>query len=286
MRSLGSNKLCPLCGEVPTLIRHDFDWWYVDCERCGHFQITFEARTNLDNLGPDHKTKLSAYCRRVSGGDQRPIIDHENIEELIALLPNYTPREQLDNLLHVLGKMSPELGKESQFVLVRDYPLVSTTGGNEIDFLMATLREDGYLRPFSKPAQATLTLKGWERLEEIQKAGKQSNRAFVAMWFNPSMNTLYDDAIKPAIVQAGYDPLRIDRHEHVNRIDDEIIGQIRRSRFMVADFTGQRHGVYFEAGLMHGLGRNVIWLCDEKELQGMHFDVRQFNFIAYRCQYP
>jgi hypothetical protein len=26
----------------------------------------------------------------------------------------------------------------------------------------------------------------------------------------------------------------------------------------------------------------VIWLCDEKELQGMHFDIRQFNFIAYK----
>ena len=25
----------------------------------------------------------------------------------------------------------------------------------------------------------------------------------------------------------------------------------------------------------------MIWLCAEKELQNMHFDVRQFNFIAY-----
>jgi hypothetical protein len=71
----------------------------------------------------------------------------------------------------------------------------------------------------------------------------------------------------------------------VNRIDDEIIGQIKRSRFMVSDFTGQRYGVYFEAGLMLGLGRSVIWMCREEELSaggGLHFDVRQFNFIAYK----
>ena len=279
MRNLGSDVRCPLCGEVPELIRDDFDCWHVDCQRCGLFQITFEARTNLDNLGPDHRLKLSAYCRRVSGRNNRPVIDHDNIEELIALLPNYTPREQLDNLLHVLGKMSPGLGKECQFVFGRDHPLVSTTGGEEIGFLLNALREQEYL---SKSARTTLTLKGWEYLEEIQKTGRQSNRVFVAMWFNPSMNTLYDDAIKPAILKAGYDPLRIDKHEHVNRIDDEIIGQIRRSRFMVADFTGQRPGVYFEAGMMHGLGRTVIWLCAEKELQGMHFDVRQFNCITYK----
>jgi len=103
------------------------------------------------------------------------------------------------------------------------------------------------------------------------------------MWFDESMDDLYERAIEPAIRDAGYDPLRIDRYEHVNRIDDEIIGQIRRSRFMVADFTGQRFGVHFEAGMMMGLGRTVIWLCDRKDLDEgkLHFDVRQFNFIAY-----
>lgn len=53
---------------------------------------------------------------------------------------------------------------------------------------------------------------------------------------------------------------------------------------MVADFTLQRGGVYFEAGMMHGLGRNVIWMCHSDELKpekGLHFDVRQFNFLTY-----
>src|SRR5947208_2849372 len=79
----------------------------------------------------------------------------------------------------------------------------------------------------------------------------------------------------------GYSPLRIDKHPHVNRIDDEIIGQIKRCRFMVADFSGQRHSVYFEAGMMFGLGRNVIWMCKKSELGELRFDVRQFSFIAY-----
>lgn len=37
--------------------------------------------------------------------------------------------------------------------------------------------------------------------------------------------------------------------EHANKIDDEIIAEIRRSAFLVADFTGQRQNVYFETGL-------------------------------------
>ena len=67
----------------------------------------------------------------------------------------------------------------------------------------------------------------------------------------------------------------------MNRIDDEIIGQIKRSRFMVAGFTGQRSGIYFEAGMMLGLGRTVIWMCKKSELNQVHFDTRQYNFIDY-----
>src|SRR5712672_2679134 len=37
------------------------------------------------------------------------------------------------------------------------------------------------------------------------------------------------------------------------RFGDEIISQIRRSKFLIADFTGRRGGVYFEAGLAMGL---------------------------------
>lgn len=101
------------------------------------------------------------------------------------------------------------------------------------------------------------------------------------MSFASALSNLYDEAITPAIREAGYEPIRVDRKEHTNSIDDEIVGNIRKSRFMVADFTGQRAGVYFEAGMMAGLGRNVIWICDKNELEEVHFDVRQRNFIDW-----
>ena len=50
---------------------------------------------------------------------------------------------------------------------------------------------------------------------------------------------------------------------------------------MVADFTGRRQGVYFEVGMMLGLGRTVIWMCKDEELAASHFDTRQYNFINY-----
>ena len=68
---------------------------------------------------------------------------------------------------------------------------------------------------------------------------------------------------------------------HNNKIDDEIVAGIRRSKFLVADFTSHRGGVYFEAGLAIGLGLPVIWLCRKDELEKTHFDTRQYNFIVW-----
>jgi nucleoside 2-deoxyribosyltransferase len=175
--------------------------------------------------------------------------------------------------------MSSGPSKSSTFDADKDYPLLIARDAGEADFFLDELEKREYVR--RSAAGPLVTLKGWERLEELKRSGHSSNRAFVAMWFERKMDDLWAKAIEPAILKAGYRPLRIDRHEHVNRIDDEIIGQIRRSRFMVADFTGQRHGVYFEAGFMMGLGRTVIWMCSKDGLKELHFDVRQFNFIDY-----
>jgi nucleoside 2-deoxyribosyltransferase len=62
--------------------------------------------------------------------------------------------------------------------------------------------------------------------------------------------------------------------EHINKIGDEIISQIRRSKFLIADFTGHRGGVYFEAGLAMGLGLPVFWTCRRDDLDKLHFDIR------------
>jgi nucleoside 2-deoxyribosyltransferase len=125
-----------------------------------------------------------------------------------------------------------------------------------------------------------LTSNGWQELERIEQSGAESSNVFIAMWFDISQDAA-KKSIQSAIAASGYVPIRIDEVEHVNKIDDEIIARIRQSKFLVADFTGQRNGVYFEAGFMLGLGRPVIWLCSESDLDKVHFDTRQYNTIVY-----
>ncbi len=101
------------------------------------------------------------------------------------------------------------------------------------------------------------------------------------MWFGPSVQLAYEVGITPAIEEAGFRPVRLDRKEYNNDIADEIIAEIRNSEFVVADFTGQRPNVYYEAGFARGLGRRVIWTCHAGQIGDLHFDTSHQNYIAW-----
>jgi hypothetical protein len=129
-------------------------------------------------------------------------------------------------------------------------------------------------------------LGGQNKVVELRARHSPSVQGFVAMWFDKALDAAFVDGFAPAIRDCGFDPLRIDRKEHANKIDDEIVAEIRRSRFVVADFTSEpdrpRGGVYFEAGFALGLNIPVIWTCRADLLGQVHFDTRQFNHIDWK----
>ena len=165
------------------------------------------------------------------------------------------------------------------------------TGDRELNGLMSTLEAE---RLIENVNGLRLTGKGLERLDDLDASGAANDQGFVAMWFGEGMDEVYEQGIEPALTDVGYRAFRIDRKEHANKIDDEIIAEIRRSRFVVADFTcgtardGEaevgipRGGVYYEAGFAQGLGMPVIWTVREDQIGLVHFDTRQFNHIAWK----
>ena len=175
--------------------------------------------------------------------------------------------------------------------------LSESVDADELISIYKHLDERGYINLYGSGElrNCLLTVEGYERLEEIEKSYQDSTKVFVGMWFHPSMDEVWNKGIKPAITEAGYEPVRIDKKDHSNKIDDEIIAEIRRSRFVVADFThgkindndlpiekrGARGGVYYEAGFAQGLGIDVIFTCRKDQINDLHFDTRQYNHISW-----
>lgn len=275
---------CNICqtpaAEIHAVTRRDA--LEVRCSRCGTYVITRPAHLTLDHLTDNGSKRylLSGVVRENSEREKRLQLTSENIPELISSArPPRNPFEAVDRiLLHIFD------GTESPTAYVKlnpvtDYPLVYARSGHELAFYLTKAVELGYIE--STGVKARLDLKGWQRVDELRRTRVMSDQAFVAMWFDPQVRDAWTDGIKPALSATGYTPIRLDFLEYNERIDDRIIAEIRRSGLVVADFTGDRGGVYFEAGFAMGLGIPVIWTCREDHVGNLHFDTRQYNYIAW-----
>jgi hypothetical protein len=60
------------------------------------------------------------------------------------------------------------------------------------------------------------------------------------MSFKSEYESIWEDAIKPAITEIGFNPIRIDKIQldHDERIDDAILNKIAESRLLVAELPG------------------------------------------------
>ena len=200
-------------------------------------------------------------------------------EDLLAEYPR-TPEEFFDRALLNISRIVKHPAAAIEFDATWEAVLFSV---GRWDGMVDQLVNIGYIARQSGTRTVFLvTPKGWERIEKLKMPGRDSRQAFVAMWFDKALDEVFENGIKPAIEWDGATrAMRIDLKEHNGKIDDEIVAEIRRSRYLVADFTGNRGGVYFETGFALGLGLPVIWCVRDSDLENVHFDTRQYNHIAY-----
>lgn len=131
-------------------------------------------------------------------------------------------------------------------------------------------------------------------VEQWARELNQRGQGFVAMSFDPSLTYVYEDGIKPAIEDAGYKPMLIKDKDYTGGVMDEIMAEIRQSRFVVADFTACEGctadepceknapgGVYCEAGFALGLDIPVFLTCRKGCAQTIHFDIDHLNRIEW-----
>ncbi len=231
--------------------------------------------------------ELRSVAERALGKADNSYFPPYSPEDLDRMLEATEPpvTDKLAMLLRFLARKTSHPGQTVVFDVANDYSIVCAQNAREVSFYIQSLRQQSLIDYDGTSVQPSgdrvmITAAGWSELSRLDHAGIDSHRGFIAMAFSSDRDPA-EKAISAAVRAAGYLPIRIDKVEHVNKIDDEIIARIRASKFLVADFTLQRNGVYFEAGFMLGLGRPVIWLCEKSDLANVHFDTRQYNTLTY-----
>ena len=278
-------KKCPICDtsaqyEVEVIEQDDGSTvqQIYQCVRCRRFIITSQAEHFFTIHKEEYSPRTIANISSWLAENELFRIDSKNLKNLIEI-KNLPIQEKVHKLLLHIEKKTTYIGEVLTFK-PKDDQLQSLTWSinpNELRELFNYLLQSNYIEipneTTSDTISAKITIHGFSYIEKIRHLNIEIAKGFVAMWFAKEMNTAYIEAIYPAIEAAGYDPVRIDYHEHNNDITDEIIAQIRRSKFLIADYTGHRGGVYYEAGFARGLGIEVFMTCRKDHMKDLHFDV-------------
>jgi hypothetical protein len=256
-----------------------------ECPRCGRYELPRSGGWDDVEI-PNQQVPISAWIRHQNAMGDIPFITLEILRRVRCIpIPNL--RDRANFLLVALAKKYPRFN--DGFVistLCDDLLLQAVTYSavqRELNDLFAVLQNhDGFieLRTTGSPPHA-LTVKGLLAADQLKTINAASSQGFVAMSFDPELVAAWTNGFDPAIRAAGYTPRRIDAKEYVGGISDEIMAEIRRSRFVVADYTQQKNGVYFEAGFALGLGLTVIPTCRADEIGQLHFDIRHLNTLAW-----
>lgn len=273
---------CEVCThQGATSINANFDGVHQNCPRCGEFKISGSACAILRQpLGSKKRSLLSGWIHQQNGLGSVPFITAEAIDSVLKrTVPLVSDRATA--LLQEAERGLSALGGTFNINEPRFISASYSDGQPDVGYLASALMEEGLIKAHGAGGIFVITPKGYMKLDEGRRRPSVSTQGFVAMWFDADLATAYSDGLQVGVMNAGYNPLRIDKVEHVNRIDDEIIRQINASRFVVADFTGHRGGVYFEAGYALGINIPVFWTCRKSDMHGLHFDIRQFNCIDW-----
>jgi hypothetical protein len=272
---------CPLCTDHAQVSEDPSRRQYeVECGNCGHYSIDFEG-TYAARQNPAQAFFAGCWVAEQDRMGMRPHLTRAMIDEGFEReIPSVERRAELyleAAVKSLDGKLTGMIGPASPRLRIASW----SRDPNDAQALAEMMMRRGAFQKSEQTYDFKVLAEAHIELAKIAAQRATAQQAFVAMWFLPCLSTLYEDGLRPAIRGAGYDPLRVDQREHVDKIDDRIIAEIRRSSFVVADFSGQRGGVYYEAGFAHGLGKRVIFTCRKKELDRLHFDVRQYNTIPW-----
>ena len=95
---------------------------------------------------------------------------------------------------------------------------------------------------------------------------------FVIAPFEEDRTEIYESIIKPAVEKKGLDCKRADDFKtNTNKLNN-IIRNIWKSEFIIADLTGLNPNVMYELGFAHAMNKEVIMIFENNEKENKELD--------------
>lgn len=94
-----------------------------------------------------------------------------------------------------------------------------------------------------------------------------------------NLNIIYTDHVKPVLQKFGLRVKRGDDIHSTQHVMEDLWENINRARFIIAELTGRNANVFYEIGICHTIGKEVILLV--QSVDDVPFDLRGIRMIEY-----
>lgn len=117
--------------------------------------------------------------------------------------------------------------------------------------------------------------------------GDMDKRCFVIMPISDQgdypeghFTKVYEQIFKPAIVEAGFEPYRVDENKICDSIINKIFEAVQNCPMALCDLSNRNPNVLYELGLRQAYDKPVVLVQDEKTER--IFDVSGINTVGYK----
>lgn len=291
---------CPVC-QLPSKIQEagimGQHLFHIICPRCGQYQVDYVLKGYLNLEEYQSKSAILSHAiRKMQKKNEIPSLDFETVKHILQnLLPK--PSEQANNFMLWLGDHIPSLGDNVHVFGLAIQAEIGARTPEGMKKVLEYLVEKKLVKsgsthptkalgdPIEPPEfEMTLTMDGWEYYEKLKQGGISSRKAFMAMQYGEEeLDEIVNKCFRPAVKATGFDLYRLDDIQPSGLIDDYLRVQIQTSRFILVDLTHENRGAYWEAGYAEGLGKPVIYTCEEKKFEDKttHFDTNHHTTILW-----
>ena len=280
---------CPICNISSKEESTGRDGHHIICPKCGEYFISRSLKINLRSIkNIKDNNKISSWINEQNKlFGNIPELLTSNIETIINQRDK-TIKEKFDCFMKTISSMPQGQIIHSHFNHCYIYD------DNELGAFYQKALDKNYIKGSLKQPHGAIPLMmyqnicfdGLEYVESLNQKNENSKNVFAAFYFTKELQSIFDNDVKQIIEELGLTYIRVSSSttDTNTTINDDIIGKIKSSKIVIADFSGQRNSVYFEAGLAMGLTIPVIWTCRKDEVANLSFDTRQYPHILWETK--
>ncbi len=274
--------VCPVCQSLAD-VSVQGDNLLVACQGCGRYELSDTVSSAiLPRLVDDglKQAKLRHWLRHGQGSGHVPRLTSDVLGQVLKN-PLPTAAESVDYFLEWLATASSAPGVSVKIDWLAASAYMGIAPGSE-GFFAKHLEQAGLVT--KEHGEFRLSIKGWERLEQIRHETVRGRRIFMAMKFgDDELVEVVDRCFRPAAEDAGFTLFLLTDETPAGIIDNRMRAEIRSCVMLISDLTHANAGAYWEAGFAEGLGRPVLYTC-RKDVMGHEDQTKRPHFDTNHCQ--